>query len=328
MADENKNVDENQPEQVSDTGHSWDGIRELTNPCPRWWLNSLYLSGLLVLVYFILYPSLPLINGSSKGLLGWTQMTEYKEDLAEIEARRAPFEEKFAAMTVPQVLADQEMLNYVTASSKVLFGDNCAACHGVGGQAAEGLGYPVLADDDWLYGGSVDQIMMSIANGRQGAMPAHEGLMSNDEVNQLTQFVIDSSNGVLSEAGKALYMEQGCYACHGDDAKGIKEIGSANLTDKLWRFSGDFEEIRYTILHGVNDEADPKTRQAIMPQWNQKLALMLQAKADAIADKQDPRMIEWNEVLEGDETERLTESDIKKLTIYVHQLGGGQFLSQ
>ncbi len=35
----------NNPAQVEDTGHVWDGIRELNNPCPRWWLNSLWLSG-------------------------------------------------------------------------------------------------------------------------------------------------------------------------------------------------------------------------------------------------------------------------------------------
>lgn len=319
MADDNQNT-----EQVQDTGHSWDGIRELDNPCPRWWLNSLYLSGLLVLLYFILYPSIPLVEGSNKGLLGWTQMTEYKEELAEIQQRRAVFEDKLATMTIEEIIADQQMMSYVNASSKVLFGDNCAACHGIGGQPQSGSGYPVLADDDWLFGGKPDEIMMSIANGRQGAMPAHQGLMTDEELTLLTQFVMQSAEGIENTAGKSLYMEQGCFACHGEDARGIKDIGSANLMDKLWRFDGTEASVRYTILHGVNDPADAKTRLAMMPAWNQKMARMMEARQEAVDAGEDVRMIKWTDVLSGDESERLTESDIKKLTVYVHQLGGGQ----
>jgi cytochrome c oxidase cbb3-type subunit 3 len=319
MADNKKN-----PGQVEDTGHEWDGIRELNNPCPRWWLNALYLSGLLVVAYFILYPSLPLVNESTKGLLGWTMIKEYKEDLAKVEAKRAPFEDKLAAMTVEEILADKEMLNYAIGSSKVLFGDNCAACHGTGGAPAEGAGYPNLTDDDWLFGGTPYDIMMSIANGRQGMMMAHEGMLTDEEVDGLVQFVIDSSNGVATEAGKALYMAKGCVACHGADAKGVKAMGSANLTDKIWRFSGDPEEIRYTILHGVNHATDPKTRVAVMPQWSEKLAIMMEARKMAIEDGEDPNEIDWSDELDGTEAERLTETEIKKLTVYVHQFGGGQ----
>jgi len=317
-------ADKKNPSQVEDTGHVWDGIRELNNPCPRWWLKSLWLSGIMVVVYFILYPSLPLVNDSTKGLLGWTQINEFKEDLAKVEERRKPFEDKLAAMTVGEILADQEMLNYAIGSSKVLFGDNCAACHGTGGSPAEGAGYPRLTDDDWLYGGTVDEIMMSIANGRAGAMTAHQNSLKVGEVDQLVQFVIDSSNGTTNEAGKSLYMAKGCFACHGADAKGVKAMGSANLTDKIWRFSGDKEQIRHTILHGVNDASDPKTRVAVMPAWSEKLAIMLQVRADAIADDEDPNDIDWSDELDGDEAERLSETDIKKLAVYVHQFGGGQ----
>jgi cytochrome c oxidase cbb3-type subunit 3 len=245
MADKNK-----KPAEVEDTGHVWDGIKELNNPCPRWWLNSLYLSGLVVLVYFILYPSLPLVNGSTKGLLGWTMIGEYKKDLEQVEAVRAPFEDKISEMTIEEILADQEMLNYAVGSSKVLYGDNCAACHGTGGAPAQGAGYPNLTDDDWLYGGTPYDIAISIANGRQGMMPAHATLLKTEEVDQLVQFVIDSSNGVENDAGLALYNAKGCVACHGADRKGIQALGSANLTDKIWRFSGEEKEIRHTILHG------------------------------------------------------------------------------
>jgi len=319
MADNKKS-----PNEVSDTGHDWDGIRELNNPCPRWWLNALYLSGLFAVGYMLLYPSLPLPHSWSKGLLGWTMVGEYKKSLTEVEKRRAPYENKLAKMSVNQILADKDMLNYVTGSSKVLFGDNCAACHGAGGAPKEGAGYPNLTDDDWLYGGTVNEIEMTIANGRHGMMTAHEKLLKPKEVDQLVQFVIDSSNGVATDAGKALFKAKGCFACHGADAKGIKAMGSANLTDKIWRFSGKPEEIRKTILHGVNDASDPKTRVAVMPQWSEKLAIMLQARADAIADGDDPNDIDWSDELDGTEGERLTETQIKKLAVYVHEFGGGQ----
>lgn len=319
MADNKEN-----PAQVKDTGHVWDGIRELDNPCPRWWLNSLWLSGLMVIVYFILYPSIPLVNDSSKGLLGWTQIKEFKEDMAKVEAIRAPFEQQLAAMSVEEILADQKMLNYAIGSSKVLFGDNCAACHGTGGAPAEEAGYPNLTDDDWLFGGSIDEIQMSIAKGRAGMMPAHKNLLTEEETDQLVQFVIDKSNGVSNEAGLALYNAKGCFACHGADTKGITAMGSANLADKIWRFSGTEEGIRHTIVHGVNDPSDPKTHIAVMPGWSEKLAIMLEVRADAIEDDEDPNDIDWDDELDGDEDERLTETDIKKLAVYVHQFGGGQ----
>jgi cytochrome c oxidase cbb3-type subunit 3 len=308
MADNKKN-----PNEVPDTGHEWDGIRELENPPPRWWTNALYLSGLLVLVYFILYPSLPLINDSTKGLLGWTQIKEYEEDLAKVQDVRAPFEEKLASMTAEEILADTEMRNYAVGSSKVLFGDNCAACHGTGGVPAQNSGYPILADDDWLYGGDINTIVTSLAAGRHGMMMSHQKTLQAEEVDGLVKFVVDLSNGEATEAGWKLYNEKGCVGCHGADAKGIHELGSANLTDKIWRFSGDPEEIRYTILHGVNDPSDPLTRVAIMPAWNEKLAVKIEAE-------------KWDEEpeYEGDETERLSVTEIKKLAVYVHQLGGGQ----
>lgn len=310
MADNKKN-----PNDVPDTGHEWDGIRELENEPPRWWTNALYLSGLLVLVYFILYPSLPLINDSTKGLLGWTQINEYKENLAKVEEKRAPFEEKLAAMTAEEILADPEMRNYAVGSSKVLYGDNCAACHGTGGIPAAGSGYPILADDDWLYGGDVNTIVATLAQGRQGMMMSHAKTLKPEEVDGLVQFVVNAAEGKATEAGWKLFNDKGCVGCHGADGKGIQQLGSANLTDQIWRFSGEEAEIRHTILHGVNDPSDPQTRIAVMPSWNEKLAVKLEA-------------LKWEEEpeYEGTETERLSETEIKKLAVYVHQFGGGENL--
>lgn len=273
-----------------DTGHVWDGnLRELTNQPPRWWLNTLYLSGIFLIVYFVLYPSIPTFTGYTKGVLGWTQMKRYEETKQEIETIRAPFEEKIKSLPVAGILADQQLVDYTKRSAKVLFGDRCGGCHGAGGSGNPG--YPILADDDWLFGGNIDTIQQSISNGRQGMMPGFKAMLSDTELTDLAQHVLALSKGSEHEAGKALFISKGCVGCHGMDGKGMQMLGAANLADAIWRFVPATEEsVKYTIAYGVNAPGATETRKAVMPAFGQQL----------------------------------NESDIKKLAVYVHQLGGGQ----
>ncbi|KPJ91714.1 MAG: hypothetical protein AMJ55_11165, partial [Gammaproteobacteria bacterium SG8_15] len=244
--------DNKNPTGAPDTGHVWDGnLRELTNQPPRWWMITLYLSGIFMLVYFILYPSIPTFTGYTKGVLGWTQMKRYEETKAEIEAIRAPYEEKIQSMPVAAILGDQELVNYTQRSVKVLFGDRCAGCHGAGG--AGNPGYPVLADDDWLFGGSIETIQQTITNGRQGMMPGFKASLSEQELNDLTQHVLAMSKGSEHAPGKELFTNKGCVGCHGMDGKGMQMMGAANLADAVWRFTPANEEsVKYTIAYGVN----------------------------------------------------------------------------
>jgi len=273
-----------------DTGHLWDdNLRELTNQPPRWWMISLYISIAWVVIYFVLYPAIPLVSGYTKGIMGWTQIKEYKEDLSAIEEIRAPFEKRLMSMSASEILADNELSAYTVRSAKVLFGDRCAPCHGSGG--AGNPGYPVLADDDWLYGGSIDTIVQSISMGRKGSMPGFAAAVTEQEIDDLTKHVMALSKGSEHEAGKNVYMSKGCGGCHGMDAKGMQFMGSANLTDAIWRFApGTEESIKYTIMHGINNPADKNSRDAVMPSFSTQLS----------------------------------ETDIKKLAVYVHKLGGGQ----
>jgi len=278
--------------QVGDTGHVWDdNLRELLNDPPRWWMISFYASIAWVVVYFILYPSIPLVDSYTKGIMGWTQIKEYKEDLQEIEKVRAPWENKLKGMTPAAILADSELTNYTINSAKVLFGDRCAACHGAGG--AGNPGFPVLADDDWLYGGTVDAIQETITGGRQGMMPGFKDQLSEKQINDLANFVmaLSQGNGDSQPAGKALFDEAGCSGCHGADGKGMHMMGSANLTDGIWRFSSQDQlaSVKYTITNGVNT-GEKTARNAVMPSFENKLP----------------------------------KTDIVKLTVYVHELGGGQ----
>lgn len=282
--------DNKNPTGAPDTGHVWDGnLRELTNQPPRWWMITLYLSGLFLVVYFILYPSIPTFTGYTKGVLGWTQMKRYEETKAEIEAIRAPYEEKIQSMPVTAILGDQELVNYTQRSVKVLFGDRCAGCHGAGG--AGNPGYPVLADDDWLFGGGIETIQQTITNGRQGMMPGFKASLSEQELNDLAQHVLAMSKGSEHAPGKELFVNKGCVGCHGMDGKGMQMMGAANLADAVWRFTPANEEsVKYTIAYGVNAPGATETRNAVMPAFGNQLS----------------------------------ETDIKKLAVYVHQLGGGQ----
>ena len=250
---------------------------------------TFYLSGLFLVVYFVLYPSIPTLTGYTEGILGWTQMKRYEETRAEIEAIRAPYEEKIKNMSISEILSDQELVNYTKRSVKVLFGDRCAGCHGAGGSGNPG--FPVLADDDWLFGGDVETILQSITNGRQGMMPGFKASLSDQQIDDLAKHVIALSKGSEHAPGKELFVNAGCVGCHGMDAKGIPMMGAANLADAVWRFNPVNEEsVKYTIAYGVNAPGATETRNAVMPAFGNQIS----------------------------------ETEIKKLAVYVHQLGGGQ----
>ncbi len=291
----------------NNTGHFWDdNLRELNNPPPSWWMIGFWASIAWVVGYFILYPSWPMPyqpqegEGFTKGVIGWTQIKEYEEGVQQLQEMRAQYEEKIATMTAEQILADPGMTQYTLASAKVLFGDNCSACHGSGGQGNPG--YPVLVDDDWLYGGSLAKLQESLAYGRKGAMTAHKDILTPAEVDALAKFVVDLSEGKATDQGWALFNEKGCTACHGPKGNGvlaelpggeIVTVGAANLTDGIWRFEpGGLESAKHTILYGVNQAGVEGTREAVMP---------------AFAD-----------------TGKLNPLQIKKLVVYVHELGGGK----
>ncbi len=273
------------------TGHIWDdNLRELSNPPPNWWMMAWYASIAFVIGYGLIYPMIPLATSYTKGLTGWTAIGEYNAAIAEVEAIRKPYEDKLAAMSAKDILADNELSAYVEASGKVIFGDNCAACHGAGGSGNSG--FPVLADDDWLYGGTIEQIQTTITNGRKGMMTSHAGTLTEAEIDTLANYVVGLSEGKVDEKGKALFQSKACFACHGMDAKGMTAMGSANLTDGIWRFAAidQLASVKRTITHGVNAANDPKTRNAEMPSFKGKLS----------------------------------DADIKKMAVYVYKFGGGK----
>jgi cytochrome c oxidase cbb3-type subunit 3 len=204
---------------------------------------------------------------------------------------------KVQAASYDQIVKDPKMMEFVRSVGKGLFGDNCAACHGRGGQGVVGL-YPNLTDNDWLWGGAMDRIHETLVQGRKGFMPAFGAVLKPEQLDDVAEYVLTLSNEAKpSEAadhGKAIFQGQvgGCYHCHGADGKGVPSQGAANLTDKIWAIAGvpaqkTFQDrkavLKTFITNGVNN-----TR--IMPAWKG----------------------------------RLKDDDIKLLAVYVHQLGGAQ----
>lgn len=277
----------------STTGHEWDGIKELNTPLPRWWLFTFYATIIWAVGYWLVYPAWPLVHGYTTGLLHYSSRANVAVDLAQLEAMRG---EKMAVLgnaSLADIEKDPALLSLARAQGKTVFADNCAACHGIG--AAGAKGYPNLNDDDWLWGGTLDQIMQTIRYGARSGNPnAHEGqmlafgrdgMLKSEEIVTVANFVrslsgLPTDPGYDAAAGKKIFSDN-CVVCHGEGGKGNQQVGAPNLTDQIWLYGSDKDTIVETITNG---------RAGVMPAWSGRL---------------DP-------------------ITIKALAVYVHSLGGGK----
>ncbi len=278
------------------TGHEWDGIRELDTPMPRWWLWTLYLTIIWAVGYWVLYPAWPLLSDNTRGVLGYSSRASVAVELEALNKQRAVMAAGLETASLDQIKASPDLFRIAMARGKAAFGDNCSGCHGLGGGGAKG-GYPNLNDDDWIWGGSLDQIHTTLQHGirwstnteaRISMMPAFglkDALLKPAEIDAVANYVRSFSNlpteaGAKLDQGKELFATN-CAACHGDVGKGNQELGAPNLTDQIWLYGSDIKSITETIKY---------SRAGVMPAWNDRL---------------DP-------------------VTIKAITMYVHSLGGGQ----
>ncbi|MCA1924697.1 MAG: cytochrome-c oxidase, cbb3-type subunit III [Thiobacillus sp.] len=299
-----------QSQTVQTTGHAWDGdLQEYNNPLPTWWVYTFYATVVFAIVYWTIYPSWPFGKGWIGGVSNVTYVNSEGEtkthswntralllaDLNEAAAAQKPYFDKVASMSYEQIAKDPEMNGFILSAGKALFADNCAPCHQSGGQGVVGF-FPNLTDDDWLYGGSFDKIHETLMQGRRGYMPAFSEVLAADQIDALANYVASMAgmahDAAKARAGDVLFHSEtaACFYCHGEDAKGRKEIGAPNLTDKVWLWAnvpaaqGDEAKvaaIRNVIAGGLN--------KGVMPAW----------------------------------AGRLSPEQIKVLTVYVHELGGG-----
>ncbi|QBM17367.1 Cbb3-type cytochrome c oxidase subunit CcoP2 [Marinobacter sp. JH2] len=239
----------NDTETENTTGHSYDGIEEYDNPLPKWWFY-LYLSTcVFALGYLVLYPGL----GNYEGLLGWTSTNQWEAEVQEAEEKYGPIYAQFGETPIPELSQNEDAMKI----GQRLFANNCSVCHGT---AARGqVGFPNLTDDDWLWGGEPEQIVHTIANGRQGNMTPKGVMpnMSNEQVDQVVNYVLSFSgrekDAEAAEAGAAVFA-QACTACHGADGTGMQAVGAPNLTDNIWLYGSTYEWIKETVVNGRQNQ--------------------------------------------------------------------------
>lgn len=275
------------------TGHVWDGIEELNTPLPRWWLYTFYATILFALGYMVLYPAVPLLKGATPGVLGYSTRGEVATEIDRVAEANAALESRLIEAVLDDIPKDTELLQYATAGGGAVFRTFCAQCHGAGAAGVQATGYPNLLDDDWLWGGTLDDIRATLAHGirweadpdtRYSEMPAFADVLSTEEIAAVAEHVLAQSaqeyDAALAGQGAALFVEN-CGGCHGEDAKGLREFGSPNLTDAIWLRGGTREAIVAQIT---------APRNGIMPSWGN----------------------------------RLSEAQVRKVAVYVHGLGGGE----
>lgn len=229
---------------VRTTGHVYDGIEELDNALPRWWLYMFYISIAFALGYLALYPGL----GNYKGLLGWTQENQWLDEVENAEDELEPFYAQFADREITELAQDDTAVGL----GRNLYLTYCTVCHGSDAQGFSG--FPNLTDNDWLYGGEPDTIVQTLNNGRNGNMPPMAAAIGGDEgVEQVAHYVLslsgrEDADATLAAAGKEKFAV--CAACHGADGTGNKMLGAPNLTDDIWLYGGTLGAIKYTLNNG------------------------------------------------------------------------------
>ncbi len=274
------------------TGHEWDGIKELNTPLPRWWLGVFMACIVWSIGYWIVYPAWPGITGYTRGVLNHSQRDEVVANVNALKAARASREHALSAASLEQIQNNPELQQFALAEGRAAFGDNCAPCHGSGGQGARG--YPNLNDDVWLWGGTLADIQHTITVGvrstdahtRQSQMPAfgRDGILTPAQIDDLVEHVVHLSGRpaderALRRSGKLF--SDNCAGCHGPVGKGDRKLGAPNLTDNEWEYGSSREAIQDQIWNGHG---------GVMPTW----------------------------------AGRLSPETIKALAVYVHSLGGGE----
>ncbi len=283
------------------TGHEWDGLKELNNPLPKWWLYVLYACIAWAVVLFVLYPSFPYGTGYFHGLLGYSQRKTVDSDVAAVAAQRAGYMDKIQNLSFADIRNDPQLLAVAQTAGRITFANNCQPCHGAGGGGRPG--YPALAAGDWLWGGTLDNIQQTVTHGirsgdadaRNSQMPRFgDGILQPAQIQQVADYVMtlfgkpEPANAAPANAapantvaaGRKLFTDN-CAICHGDAGQGNREVGAPRLAARIHLY-GDTRE-------GVVDQIT-NPRMGVMPNWNH----------------------------------RLDAATIKSVALYVHSLGGGE----
>jgi cytochrome c oxidase cbb3-type subunit 3 len=274
------------------TGHEWDGLRELNQPLPKWWIYILYATIAWSLGYFVLYPAIPWFGGATPGILGYTTRDAVEAEVAAISAQRAVYMDRIKALPYEEIRKDPQLMAAAMTAGRIAFAENCQPCHGAGGGGVPG--YPALAAGNWLWGGTLEDIQHTVTHGiraagddtRQSLMPRFgaDGILKPAEIASVTDYVMamygTPVTGADMAAGEKIYAEN-CAVCHGDKGQGDRTQGAPRLSARTHLFGDD----RAAVMAQISNP-----RHGMMPAWNT----------------------------------RLDAATIKAVTLYVHGLGGGE----
>ncbi|MBN9315232.1 MAG: cytochrome-c oxidase, cbb3-type subunit III [Devosia sp.] len=277
---------------VETTGHEWDGIKELNNPLPRWWLWTFYGCIVFALGYTVAFPAWPMISSATTGVLGYSSRADLDTDLAAAKAAQGDLLTRVAQTPAADILKDDALARFARAGGKSLFKVYCSQCHGTG--ATGSVGYPNLNDDEWIWGGSIEQIEATISHGARSptdpdthfnVMPnfGADGILTTPQIDVVARQVASLSGikgGEATAEGAQLFADN-CASCHGTNGEGMIALGGPSLNDQVWLYQGTLDAIRSQIQ---------QPRHGVMPAWGT----------------------------------RLGETAVKQLAVYVHGLGGGQ----
>ena len=284
----------NKPE-IGTTGHSWDGVEELNNPLPRWWVWIFYACIVWGIGYTIAYPAWPLLTGATQGVLGPQERAAVAAEIERFDAANAEVKAALVAAPLADIPGDEALRSYAIPAGASVFKTNCSTCHGSGAAGVQDKGYPNLLDNDWLWGGDMESIHTTISHGIRGTTDADarysempkfgaDGLLDETQIAQVVEHVLAISgqehDATLAAAGATVFAEN-CVACHTEAGTGDRAQGAPNLTDAIWLYGGSRETITYTVTNA---------RFGVMPSW----------------------------------TGKLSEDEIRAVSTYVHSLGGGE----
>jgi cytochrome c oxidase cbb3-type subunit 3 len=248
---------------VSDTGHSWDGLTELNNPLPRWWMWMFLLSCVFGGVYLLLYPGM----GSYEGTLKYTTQKEHAGSVEAANQEIKPLYAIYMEMPIEKVASDPQ----ATEIGRRLFLNHCSTCHG--SDAGGSKGYPNLTDKDWLYGGEPETIKTTLLKGRAGVMPSFKDSLDGTQIADVTHYV-RSLSGLAADQIKVgrgqTVFKNNCVGCHGGNGAGMVAVGAPNLTDKVWLYGSSEATITETLIKGRGGKM-PAHEQILTPEKIQML---------------------------------------------------------
>ena len=211
---------------------------------------------------------------------------------AQDDAKLADLKSTLVVASNTTILNDPKLSTLMTSLAEGAIKDHCASCHGADLHGKKGV--PDLLDTDWLWAVTGEEttfmepilkIMQTIMYGirdrdcpddvknygacpdtRYSEMPSYKAIgLSEDEINDLTEFVLNISGQKSDEAAVKRAMVKNartCVECHNSDFRGFKPYGGPDLTDDVWLYGGSREDIHKSIHDG---------REGYCPPWWNKL---------------------------------------------------------